>query len=138
MSLSVYLRWEGMDQDAQYAASRNIDRAAEADKGWRVGYSGFLHDFNGPGTVAGTLVTDWFFEPARETPLDVAQLCRNLPAALHRLYESDEYSGDGEYRTAMLTGFVVRAMELHAAGLPLMIFVSCTAPTIRLTIRMTD
>ncbi len=125
MSLSVYLRWDGMDTDSLEEIRQSIIinlTGTSFDRGWNIGYTGYLHDFNGPSTVAGTLVRDWYLEPARETIMDVSQLIRNLPKALHRLYESDDYN-DREYRTAMLTGFVTKAIELHSAGLPLRILV---------------
>lgn len=124
MSLSVELRWDGMDRDRQFAASvHELGGTTEWERGWRVGYEGYLHDFNGPGTVAGTLVRDWFRYPARETPLDVDALCRNLPAALHRLYEDDDHEHSRAYRVALLTAFVVRAVELRAVGHDLRVFV---------------
>ena len=125
MTLSAYLRWDGMDNDSLEAirqSSRININDTSFNRGWNIGYTGYLHDFNGPSTVAGTLVCDWYLEPARETIMDVTQLIRNLPKALHRIYESDDYA-DKEYRTAMLTGFVTRAIELHSTGLPIKIFV---------------
>lgn len=125
MSLSVYLLWEGMDEDAQEAAIRGrySKLGTSEQRGWNVGYAGYLHDFNGMGTAAGTLVRDWFREPACEVPLeDVPKLCRNLPAALRLLYGSDYHETFRVYRVGMLTGFAVRAVELHAAGSPIRIF----------------
>ena len=132
MSLSVYLRWEGMDKAAQEAAIDGRHYATKSNKeiGWQVGYAGYLHDFNGMTTVAGTLVRDWFREPAREIPFDdVRKLALNLPDALTRLYQDYDYADmehtdEGRnYRVGMLTGFVVRAIELHAADTPMTIFV---------------